>query len=501
MKTKTRGITFALVLTFAIGILLGACGQSTPTPAPTAAPTSTPTPPAQDQAKAQPAAPAQAPNKEDKFLEQARKLAETAPAAKSNENGLLPPATENSDNVPIIQVESTELDMGLIPREGLTKREIKVHNTGKAPLEITQVSQSCGCTKASIDPDKKNVAPGGETIVTVTVDPHRIANFEATKQIYINSNDPKQPHLVINVKSKIDPEFAIDPKDVDFGDVPKGTEAEKTLIFRQLSDEPIEILQLTSLSGKTLDLQLSFEKRPEGEWQAPNHPEYKITVRLPKEIPPGSLAGSFSIQTNCKRMASFTCPVKANIVAFYTIEPARQLILRSTASSALPKTASTTVSSKQPFELLNLSASSPDIITEAKPGPDGKSQKIEVSLKPDAAPGQRSETISFTVKSGDQAFDEKLPVRVYSAKPVRPLGNLPNQAPIPGAPGQAPAIAAPANAAPVEAPKTAPVAVEPPAAPATPAAPEAAPAAPATPSVKAHPVAPKPASTKKAVKK
>lgn len=451
MNTKLGSMIAMVVLVLSTAIFLGACGN-TPT-APQETTTGAASPPQKPAAK------------EDAFIQEARKLSEKAPETASNETGLLPPAAANPDMIPVIQAEPAALDMGVIAREGLSTGEVKVHNVGKAPLEISQISQSCGCTKGSIDPKQKTVPPGGETIVTVTVDPKRIGSFESTKDIYISSNDPKTPRLTVKVTAKIDPEFSVDPKELNFGDVPKGTVAEKTVLFRQLSDDPIEILELKPMANKGMDIQLSFAKRPDAEWAAPNRPEYVITVRLPEDLSPGPLSGSFSIQSTCKRLPSYACTVKANITAFYNIGPSKQLILRSSVRPGQPNTASTTVSSDRPFEIQDLQVTGTGLTVSSKSGTAPNSQVIEVALEQDVEPGQRNETVTFTVKAGDQAYKERMPVRVYAAKPfrpIRPFGSVaPKSGPAAGAP-QMKMPPVPAPAAPQPNPQPAPAAANPP---------------------------------------
>jgi len=466
MNPKLASAIVMLTL-LAAGVLLGACGNASKAPQ-------------------EPAAPATPGAKTDAFLKEARQIAQEKPAAGAPETGLLPPATDSS-NIPVIEADPPALDMGIISREGPSTGEIKIRNKGKATLEISKVLQSCGCAKASIDPNKRSVPPGGETVVTVTVDPKRIPSFESTKDVYVTSNDPKMPRLTVKVSAKIDPEFVVEPAELDFGDVPKGTVAEKTLVFRQLSDEPIEIQELGPPASKGTDLDLSFAKRPEAEWKAPNRPEYVITVRLPADLSPGKLSGSFAIQSTCKRLPSFPCKVNANVTAFYSIGPGKQLIVRSGLRPGQGGTSSTTITADRAFEIQDLQVSGEDLTVSSKPGTAPNSQVIEVALKAEANPGQRNEAVTFTIKSGDEVYKERVPVRVYSAKgqPLLRPGFVPEAAkrrprtarmPLPARPGATPGAAAETVQEPAAAPEAS-----------TEAAPEPAPAPKAPPKPKDEP--------------
>ena len=426
---KTRAIYLAILLVGIVlggGVVYGHFTHSSPEPVPEAA---APSPP----------------EKKD-FLDEARQLSAQNTAPKVEE-GTLPPAGADPSLTPAIEVEPAEvLDLGTVSGEAPATGEIKVHNKGKGPLLIANVSTSCGCTKATIDAAKKSVAPDTFSVVTVTVDPKRIPGFESRKTVTITSNDPGKPKVTVDVLTKIDPEFSVEPKELDFGEVQKGTPIEKTMVFRQLAKDPIEILNVKSFA-RTSDMELSFQKRPEAEWASKEHPEYVITVRLPEDVTPGQLDGRFSITTTCKRLQSYPVTVKAKINSFYTITPPRQLMVRSGVQPGQASTGSATVSADKPIELIDVKSSSEDLTVTTKPGPKPNSIVIEAALKPDVSPGQRNETITFSIKAGDEILKDHLQVRVMSTRPVPPAPpDKPGMPITPGAVLQPPTLPTPPQA-------------------------------------------------------
>ncbi len=383
---------------------------------------------------AAPAQPAASPgSNEDAFLKEVREKAKQIPPTE-NAKGLIPPVNGDQSLVPSISVEPAALDLGVVSREGMATGEIKVLNKGKGVLQIAQVSTSCGCTKATIAEDKKTVPPDGESVIAVSVDPKRIPGFESTKTVTITSNDPQQQRLNIQVTAKIDPEFELEPKELNFGEVEKGTPMEKTMVFRQLQPDPIEILEAAPMQ-KAADMDISFVKRPENEWASPQHPEYLLTVRIPDDVSPGPFDGRFTIKTTCKRLPSYTCMVRANIKAFYDVTPGRQLIVRSNTPSGQAGAATATITADQPFEVTDLKASGEDLTVASKPGDKPNTAVIDVALKPDAQPGSRYETITYSIKAGDKVYKERLAARVYAgARPgsvAAPMA-MPGQPAVPG---------------------------------------------------------------------
>ena len=109
---------------------------------------------------------------------------------------------------PGLALEAVQLDLGDVPNGQIIQRELAVSNTGDAPLVVESISTSCGCTTASLTPEQ--LAPGESGTLQIEFD----AGAHGTdltgplvRQIFINSNDPAQPEvtieLAVNVTSPV----------------------------------------------------------------------------------------------------------------------------------------------------------------------------------------------------------------------------------------------------------------------------------------------------------
>lgn len=110
---------------------------------------------------------------------------------------------------PQINLETNELTLGDVVNGEIVSREVKVDNTGQAELVIEYISTSCGCTKATLEP--MIVAPGGHATLTVTFDsgahgPEETG--ELVRQVFIASNDPVQPDVVLELTANVLPAAA-----------------------------------------------------------------------------------------------------------------------------------------------------------------------------------------------------------------------------------------------------------------------------------------------------
>ncbi len=92
---------------------------------------------------------------------------------------------------PKIEISPAERDLGHVPQQHL-ETSYTVRNSGSQPLEISKVYTSCDCTKASID--SKDLAPGAETTLRVTMDPAKENLYgNIRRDIILETNDPRTP--------------------------------------------------------------------------------------------------------------------------------------------------------------------------------------------------------------------------------------------------------------------------------------------------------------------
>ncbi|MDR2775008.1 MAG: DUF1573 domain-containing protein [Tannerella sp.] len=104
--------------------------------------------------------------------------------------------TNSSDKpkVPVFTPDETSFDFGTIgENDGYAEHIFKFKNTGDAPLTVTRVQTSCGCTKPEWT--QSPVEPGQEGIIIITFSPKgRIGNFNKSATVYTNENEGYKRH-------------------------------------------------------------------------------------------------------------------------------------------------------------------------------------------------------------------------------------------------------------------------------------------------------------------
>lgn len=105
---------------------------------------------------------------------------------------------------PDIRLETDQVDLGEIVEGEIITRDVLLMNEGNALLEILSVSTSCGCTQASLD--STTIPPGESVSLTIEYDSgaHEVeSNASVHRQIFIATNDPVQPEVVINLTADV----------------------------------------------------------------------------------------------------------------------------------------------------------------------------------------------------------------------------------------------------------------------------------------------------------
>ena len=112
-------------------------------------------------------------------------------------------ATVGFAQTPAISFDKTVHDFGVINEEdGMAKTVFEFTNTGDAPLVISRVNASCGCTTPNWT--KEPVAPGEKGTVEVGYNAAgRPGAF--TKSVSINSNTGQSVSLIIKGEVKPKP--------------------------------------------------------------------------------------------------------------------------------------------------------------------------------------------------------------------------------------------------------------------------------------------------------
>lgn len=171
---------------------------------------------------------------------------------------------------PVITFEKTEHDFGKIHEEdGRVSVVFNFKNEGMAPLVLSNVRASCGCTTPTWT--KEPVEPGQTGSITVTYNPNgRPGRFqktvtitsnatEATKKVFIKGEViPKQAKPVNKYTIAVG-ELSMKSKVLDLGKIKKGQGAQGELEYANMTKADHAVALLTNAADAYLINQVTLE--------------------------------------------------------------------------------------------------------------------------------------------------------------------------------------------------------------------------------------------------
>ena len=327
---------------------------------------------------------------------------------------MLPGVDADLANAPAIAVRDEHVHAGVISRDGPSEVEIAIFNEGRRTLEITDVMTDEGCMVADIG--ERAIRGGGETVMTVVLDPTFMHGFEGEYELTLVSNDPRRSRLPLRITAEVEPEFAIEPRHFELGEVARGETVEQTLRVQQASDVPFSVTGVEPLR-EAPGLIVDYEQAPESEWEHPERPEYLVGAVFspPPEVEVGPYQAFLSLNTSLQRLPRLRVDVTAEVVSFHEVEP-RRIRISDPVQRGQEEIASAVVSADRPIDIEDLTVTGDDFTVDLRPGDDPATAQIDVNVASDAQTGRRTARIEFSVASDQETVSDSIQLIVRIAE-------------------------------------------------------------------------------------
>lgn len=340
---------------------------------------------------------------DEAFLDQVRQEASTAPASEEDTAPLVSPNAAAAK----VELQTATFEMGEIANDTIAVKRMKVYNRGEAPLKITRVSTSCGCTTGEME--QSLIPPGGEGDLIIRVDPNRIPGFYADKVLTLFTNDPVNPTPTVHVVTHVQAEFVVVPETIDFGEVALGSGAEASVRVRQLQQAPFEINN-ASLNRNATYLQTELEKLPKDQWADPDKAEYRVTARVSPDAPAGPIDKWIILDTNLTRYTRVPVRVTGTVVGPYMVTP-RNVMVRGL-EPGTPQRGVLVLSSDKTLNVAEVTNENDavDVSFRAAEKPNTYLFDIDVPTRTPSRGLRDTWTIAFSIDGKD--YEESVPVSV-----------------------------------------------------------------------------------------
>jgi hypothetical protein len=174
---------------------------------------------------------------------------------------------------PNLQVTEPTFNFGEVFQGDKVLHVFEFVNQGDEPLLVDRVTSSCGCTAVLVS--EKNLAPGSKGEIQANFDSSRF-NGSVSKTIYLYTNDPVRPVMQLHILGKVLQSVAVEPTQVNFGQVKTEKTVTSTVVLRNLGGKPltlgvphttaaelkIKLPQTAFAAGDAVTLELQLTPKP-----------------------------------------------------------------------------------------------------------------------------------------------------------------------------------------------------------------------------------------------
>jgi hypothetical protein len=305
-----------------------------------------------------------------------------------------PAATQKAPEAPQPAIDIVEKikDFGTVAKGEKVHATFEVRNLGKAPLEISQVRPTCGCTVANFD---RTIAPGGTGKIAAEVDTTGFSG-PISKAVLVFSNDPATPQVNLVIKADVRAFIEVLPRPlVIFRNVLQGEPASEKLVLASADGSDFKVQSAEASGGP---YQLAYRELPEKERiQDRKGSQWELTVTIPANAPEGMLNQKIVVKTTAAKAPEVAINVTGAVRAVVQVIPA-QVNFGTVGGDALVGQNFLVVNNRQGAELQlsDVKVDNPNFSTEVIPLQAGQRYQVAVSMKAGVPKGTQKATVTIT---------------------------------------------------------------------------------------------------------
>jgi hypothetical protein len=333
--------------------------------------------------------------------------------------------------VPIIDVVEKVKDFGVVSKGDPIQAVFEVKNKGFAPLEITQVRPTCGCTVADFD---KTIPPGGTGKVRASVDTSAF-NGPITKAVLVFSNDPATPQLNLVIKAEVRSMIEALPRNLLlFRSVLQGETATEKTVLVSADGTPFKVLGLQikgkdyvdsgkkSATGGPIWVEKGADKSPyevavrelpeKDRMPDRKGPQFEVSVTVPTTAPEGMLNDKVVVRTDMPKATEVPLTITGAVRAIIQVVPG-EINLGKVKGDAPVGQPVLFINNRQGVELQITEAKVDNsaFTAEINPLQAGQRYQVVVTLKVGAAKGAIKATLKVTTNDALRKVIE-VPIQV-----------------------------------------------------------------------------------------
>lgn len=289
-------------------------------------------------------------------------------------------------------------DLGIVAKGEMLDVVFEIKNEGDAPLEITDVRPSCGCTVATYD---ETIAPGATGKVAIKIDTTNLLGPDS-KRVTVLTNDASNPSIVLTVKSEVKPYLNAVPGYARFnvvqaqedGMVSQSVWAMDGAEFKILSVDVPQEFYSTKVRVAT------EEERVENAEGV----QYQVDLTLAKDAPIGPLTDTMVITTDHPEQPLIHIPVSGFVRPVLAVTPHVANFRKVELKEPLRANLLVKNYAVEEIKLKEIASTIPTIDAEIVPLEEGRRYQIRLLVSPETPKGAFEGKLKITTDS------EKVPL-------------------------------------------------------------------------------------------
>jgi hypothetical protein len=313
-------------------------------------------------------------------------------AAAAQQAAPAPTAKPAEGPKPVIDITEKIKDFGTVPKGEKIRADFQVRNTGTAPLEISQVRPTCGCTVADFD---HTIPPGGTGKIDAEVDTTGFSG-PISKAVLVFSNDPATPQVNLVIKADVRAFIEVLPRPlIIFRNVLQGEPATEKLVLVSADGSDFKITDASASGGP---YKLAYRQLPEKE-RIPDRKgsQWELNVTVPADAPEGMLNQKIVVKTTAPKAPEVTINVTGAVRPVVQVIPG-EVNFGTVPGDALVGHNVLVINNRQGSELqlTDVAVDNTNFSTEVIPLQAGQRYQVAVSMKAGVPKGEQKATLKIT---------------------------------------------------------------------------------------------------------
>jgi hypothetical protein len=292
-------------------------------------------------------------------------------------------------------------DFGLVAKGEKLKAVFEVKNTGTAPLEISSVRPTCGCTVANFD---KLVQPGGTGKIEAEVDTTAFSGPIA-KSVLVFSNDLASPQVNLVIKAEVRSFVEVLPRNLIRLNVLQGEPATEKVVLSSADGSEFKVTDVDTAGGP---YEVKFRELPEKE-RVPERKgsQWEVAVTVPANAPEGLLNHKLLVKTTAAKAPEVGLQVSGVVRPIVQVIPA-EINFGTVAGDAPVGRNVILINNRQgtTLELGKLEVDNPQFTYEVIPLQAGQRYQVAVTLQAGTPKGVQKATLKISTNDAARKLIE-----------------------------------------------------------------------------------------------